>query len=585
MNMNTELDKILTEESITTLYQPIVSLGDGEIIGYEALSRGPSESPLYYPDKLFETARVFNRLWELDALCRIKAIERSRNIGRDKLIFINVDSLILKDEKFRRGFTKDFLDSHNISPECIIFEITERTAIDDYTNFRNVLRNYTDQGYKIAIDDTGSGYSGLKTISETKPHYLKIDIDLIRNIDVDSFKQALIKTFVTLSHTTGMKLIAEGVETENELITLIKLGVYAAQGFFLQKPSEKFEDINLNIKEIIQEHNTISIINCNYFHNYIGQVAMKQPAFSLNASCDDIKEYFTTTSINGACIVNGNEPVGLMMEHKLDSVLATKYGVAVFSKRPISLVMDTNALIVDFFTPVSTVSKAAMARKNDRLYDYVIVTKNSKYYGIATVKTLLEFTTELERNYAKELNPLTGMPGNIIIESNLRNLLSYSNGFCVLYLDLNNFKVYNDIYGFENGDRIIKFTANLIRDHVNKLFPFNVNAFVGHIGGDDFICILQGSPDKYINICKNIINDFDKNVLDFFNETDRYNGYIESYDRKGNKDIFPLTSISIAGLTGNFNKYNSPDEIAQIAGKVKKKAKMAKHSDYVIEEL
>jgi diguanylate cyclase/phosphodiesterase len=93
----------------------------------------------------------------------------------------------------KRGFTKEFLKTHDISPDSIIFEITERTAIGDYETFSQVLSNYTEQGYKIAIDDMGAGYSGLRTITNTKPHYIKIDMELIRDIDRDAFKQALIK--------------------------------------------------------------------------------------------------------------------------------------------------------------------------------------------------------------------------------------------------------------------------------------------------------------------------------------------------------------------------------------------------------
>ncbi|MFL0168614.1 EAL domain-containing protein [Candidatus Clostridium helianthi] len=222
-----ELENILNSKNITTVYQPIVSLLDGEIIGYEALSRGPIDSPLQNPDKLFNAAQVYNKTWELEQLCRVKAIKRATNIEKNKYLFINVDPHIFKDEKFKKGFTKEFLAEHNMSPDCIIFEITEKTCIEDYKGFKQALSNYVDQGYKIAIDDTGSGYSGLKMLNETKPHYVKIDMDLIRDINEDSFKQSLVECFVKLSEATNMKLIAEGIETEEELRTLVNLGVYA----------------------------------------------------------------------------------------------------------------------------------------------------------------------------------------------------------------------------------------------------------------------------------------------------------------------------------------------------------------------
>lgn len=252
-----ELERILENGNISTVYQPIVSLINGEVIGFEALSRGPEGSPLRSPDKLFASAVLHNRAWEMEQLCRVKAIERAEELKKDKFLFINVDPNIFRDEKFKKGFTKEFLAKHDMSPESIIFEITEKTSIEDYRSFKMALNNYVEQGYKIAIDDTGSGYSGLKMLTETKPHYVKIDMDLIRNINLDTFKQALIECFVKLSEVTNMKLIAEGIETEAELTTLISLGVYAGQGYFISRPASTFLDTPDYIKNIIERQNKI----------------------------------------------------------------------------------------------------------------------------------------------------------------------------------------------------------------------------------------------------------------------------------------------------------------------------------------
>lgn len=582
-NIN-ELNKILKDKSITTLYQPIVNLKNGEVIGYEALSRGPLNSPLFFPDKLFETAKDFDLIWDLEQLCRMKALENSYGLDKNKYLFLNVDPLIIKDSKFKQGFTKEFLAKHNITPESVIFEITEKTSISDYKNFKNVINNYVEQGYKIAIDDIGSGYSGLTTLSEIRPHFIKIDIELIRNIDKDTFKQALIKTFVTLSENTNMKLIAEGIETEAELRTLISLNVYAGQGFFLQKPSPIFNEIPLNIKDMIIGIKENFDYSFGINKHYIGQIISGETSFTESVSCKLMKDYFSLTKATGACIVDANAlPIGLIMEHTLNSNLATQYGNAVFGKRPVSIIMDRNPLIVDFNTSISTVSKIAMERDDSRLYDYVIVTKSNKYFGIVTIKRLLEYTTTLERNYAKELNPLTGLPGNTIIFNVLNEVIQSKKKFCILYFDLNNFKIYNDTYGFENGDKVIKFTADIIQTSIKHHFPFN--SFVGHIGGDDFVSIFEGSFESCASLCKDFINSFDKTIIEFFNEKDRANGYIIAHDRKGNEDVFSLTSISIAGMYGNFKNFSTADDISKYITHIKKQVKAEKKSSYFIEDI
>lgn len=583
MNILNELEEIIKNQDITTVFQPIISLKTGDVIGYEALSRGPKDSPLYMPENLFKAAEDYNKTWELELACRIKAIERSRNIPSGKLLFLNVDPKIIKDKNFKKGLTKDFLLKNNISPETIIFEITEKTAILDYKSFTSVLNNYTNQGYKIAIDDTGSGYSGLKTISETKPNYIKIDIDLIKNIDSDLFKQALIKAFVSFAKSTKINLIAEGIETKEELKTLIDLGVYAGQGFFLKRPCTDFIDTPFDIKNIIAKYNELKTNSLYSPINRIGDIAQKYTCFDSETSSSIIKSYFSNYLVSGACIVEDNVPVGLVMKHTLDSMLATQYGLVIFSKRPVSLIMDMNALIVDYNTDVNKTAKLAMERPNDRLYDYVIVTKEDKYYGIVTIKTLLEFKIAIEKEQAKELNPLTSLPGNSVIERTMNKTLTSDVNYGVLYFDLDNFKVYNDTYGFENGDRILLFTANLINDTVNDLFP--INSFVGHIGGDDFVCIIETSYENCENLSKLIIDKFDKKVVDFFNETDKKNKYIKAYDRKGNEDIFNLTSISIAGIYGNIKKFGTPSNLALHVSNIKKKSKLIKKSSFVFEKL
>ncbi|AZV58325.1 GGDEF domain-containing protein [Clostridium sp. AWRP] len=584
MSIDNELNKILAEESISTVFQPIISLKNGFVIGYEALSRGPKGSPLYFPDKLFSAAEKYNKTWELEFLCRVKAIEKANSIDKNKLLFINVDPKIFRDERFKSGFTKEFLKKHNMSPDSIIFEITEKTAIEDYKSFKSALENYINQGYKIAIDDTGAGYSGLKTLMETKPNYIKIDISFVKDIDKDSFKQELMKTFVNLARATHMRLIAEGIETKEELLALIKIGVCAGQGYFLQRPAGTFLDIPQNVREKIIDYNKIPDNKAKFEKSYIGDIARENKTFSVSTKSENIKKFFEQSGVTGVCIVNENFPTGLIMKHNLDSMLATKYGISVFLKRPISLIMDCSPLIVDYYDSISEVSKTAMARENSKIYDYVIVTKNSKYCGIVTVKCLLEYTVEFEKNYAKNLNPLTGLPGNAIINKTLKDMIGYKNNFLLLYADLNNFKVYNDTYGFENGDKVLKFTSIFLENKIKKSFPYN--SFIGHLGGDDFVCIIEDTAAKCYKLCEEMIREFDLKILNFFNEKDKENNYIESFDRKGNKDIFPLTSIAFGGMYGNINRFKDVDEIGEYMSTLKKQAKGNRdRSSYIIDEV
>ncbi|GAA0717691.1 EAL domain-containing protein [Clostridium malenominatum] len=580
-----ELENILINEAISTVFQPIVSLKDGSILGYEALSRGPKDSPLNSPDKLFSCAKEYNKLWEIEKLCRVKAIERSSKINKNTYLFLNVDPHTLKDEKFIKGFTKEFLRKHDISPNIIIFEITEKTSIDDYKSFKHALNNYVEQGFKIAIDDTGAGYSGLRTIAETKPNYIKIDMDIVRNVHVDSFKRSLIKSLVCLCEDTNIKLIAEGIENMHELKELIELGVFAGQGYFIEKPREGFQDIDAQIKNLIsklfREKKTYSDY---HKRNIIGDISSYYPPFNTDTSCGFLKKHLEENIVFGACIISNNKPIGLIMKHSLDAILSTQYGVSVFSKRAVTSVMDRNPLIVDYYTSIYEVCDMAMNREENNIYDKVIITKDGCYYGMVTIKNLLQHTTYLKTNYCRQLNPLTGLPGNSLIEDYLNDIINTKENNCVLYFDLDNFKIYNDIYGFEHGDKVIKFTSTLIENTTQNLFP--LSSFIGHIGGDDFVVIIKDCTHiQCEDLCNIIIQEFDMGIKDFFNKEHLNMGYIEGLNRKGVLENYKLTSISIAGIWGKTYTYSYIYDLSKDISALKSKCKLATYSSFLINEV
>lgn len=576
-----ELQTVLVNQDIKAVFQPIISLVDGEVFGYEALSRGTQGSKLERPDALFAAAEKFDKVWELEFLCRSKAFARAHGLPADKMLFINVDPKIINDARFKKGVTLEMLSQYQIDASNIIFEITEKNSIDDYKSFRRVLDNYTSQGYKIAIDDAGSGYSGLKLVAETHPQFIKIDMDLVRDIDKDVLKQALMKAFCEFSVVANMKIIAEGIETVDELETLIQIGVSYGQGYLLQRPASEFVEIDSSVKNLITMKNQQKKQEA--FHTTltmpIGEINRQDQAFYETTTCSQVLDFFHDhPNVMGIAVVQGEHPVGLLMKNKLLTHLATQYGVALYMNRPIGLLMDKNFLNVDYDTPLEQVSKLAVTRNEDSLYDYIVITKQGKYCGITTVRHLLEKTTDLEINRAKHSNPLSGLPGNIMIEEKLQQAIEAKKPYAVLYFDLDNFKAYNDVYGFDNGDKILYMTAQAIQYELKK--SSMSDAFVGHIGGDDFIAIVEDV--NIIPLCQAIIDYFDVRVRDFYTDEDKRIGYIAAKNRHGVEENFPIISISIAVVTSRGNGFKNPGELAEAASIVKKKCKLLWQSCYCI---
>jgi EAL domain-containing protein (putative c-di-GMP-specific phosphodiesterase class I) len=229
MRKVSELRRTLQEGAVYMDYHPIVRTDTGEIFGYEALARGRMRS-LRSPEVMFEVAAEADLVWELSRLCRRRAIEGMHELlGPEQLLFLNVDPY---------DFSDPLLEGLDVSdPSRVVIEITERTAIRDYGAMRQRLAGFRDRGFRIAVDDAGSGYAGLGSIANLDPDFIKLDISLISFIDSNFLKQNLVESMVKFADEHGVKVIAEGVERREELETLKSLGVHLVQGFLLHRPS------------------------------------------------------------------------------------------------------------------------------------------------------------------------------------------------------------------------------------------------------------------------------------------------------------------------------------------------------------
>ena len=278
-------------------------------------------------------------------------------------------------------------------------------------------------------------------------------------------------------------------------------------------------------------------------------------------------------------------------EYKFISVKSEQIDIAL-KNIPSIIIVNEDAIKVDVIelckkirndddnsiTPIIVVSS-----NSNRQHRIDILKESVEYYIKKPVNTqYLYFTIKnLGRliNINRRISPLTGLPGNVQIHAELKKKISNKEDFSVLYLDLDNFKAYNDIYGFLKGDEIIKYTADIILRCVHSYVPNN--SFVGHIGGDDFVTIIPTlNCDK---ICESIIANFDAGVNVFFTEEDVENGYIEVANRKGVIEQFPLTSISVGVVEADKGRFANILEIGEVGAQVKHMAKSIMGSSYAID--
>lgn len=575
-----ELARLIDKGQMRTVFQPIVSLRSAEILGYEALSRAES-TILGNPEELFATARACGLLWELEYLCRLKALENYAAQKQGQLLFINVDPRVVGDEKFRKGFTLEFLHEYGLSPSDTVLEITEQNSGADENLFRRAINHYQEQSYNIAIDDTGSGYSGLNLITKIQPKYIKLDMNLIRGIHTSKLKNSLVGALASFGRDCGIRLVAEGIETKEELSTVIELGVDYGQGYFLARPAGELPTLSETAERVIRAAGNSRSIQ-NPFRFAAGTIAEQDPALDFASSGEQADTLFRRyPEIYGIPVTEEGRVQGLISRSFFYYQLGTQFGRDLFIRRPVSLVMDKSPLVVDYYMDIDTVCARAMSRSVDKLYNAIVVTKNERYYGTLSVKSLLEKVSELKIENAKHLNPLTYLPGNVIIENRLVQLLETGAAETILYLDIDNFKAYNDRYGTMKGDRFLTFVADCVMQACGT-FAERENIFIGHVGGDDFILI---APDGIAYaLGAEIIRIFEEKKGNLYCEEALKNGGITAKSRAGILMHFPLATLSIAGVKCSGSSCRSIYKLTESAAVVKKACKQVSDNCIIIRE-
>lgn len=230
-----QLARVIHLGLVRSVYQPVVDIVDRRVIGFEALTRVGS-GRFENVETLFKAAEANDALWSLERLCRRKALEGMPALGPDQLLFLNIEPDSAHDPHLTGPEFLDGLASAGLSPRQVVLELTEHSAVRDFVAFRRTLEQFRTLGFRLAMDDVGSGYAGLQSIAEIAPDFIKADMHLVRGLHTSSIKRELIDTMRRFAESTGITLVAEGVESQEELAALVAVGVRCAQGFLFARP-------------------------------------------------------------------------------------------------------------------------------------------------------------------------------------------------------------------------------------------------------------------------------------------------------------------------------------------------------------
>lgn len=486
-------ESILEKKNLSIYYQPVFSLISADLLGYEAFCRGPSGTVFDNNEHLFQMAELSDKKVELEHLCKSMQLQHSADITRHHLLFLNFATDTMMYYDIYKLFKTDNLRTIGIShPHNIILEVSSAGNGIQAHQFGKAVRDYSDMGFKTCADKVGGLSFGVNYLCDSASSYIKLDMSLVRDIDKSEEKKALAKSLCQFCSDTNKKVIAVGIQTLDELMVLIDMGVQYGQGFLLGEPmrevsqgialSSQLTEFILaeNKKKFERQHKHVSSLN-------VGEICKKCPTLLPDATGEELMNIFNGDPLlQGVPIAVGGKVSGLIMKEKFLMRLATQYGMSLYMKRQVNLLMEKDILVVNYDDHFYDVSKFATARSEDKLYDYIIVYRNDRYYGIVTVKDLLNRSIKFEASMDKHINFLTGLPDKPLVDKKLSEALNMEKSFFVLMAKLDLTRLI-DQFGYENVENIIRVTGIIIQKQI--ALQDSGDNFVGYIGAGEFIIV------------------------------------------------------------------------------------------------
>lgn len=572
MNRKTEdlLHAVIREQNLKVHFQPIVHLQTRQIYGYEGLIRGPVNTVLHAPTRLFEAAARAGRTAELDLLCRQAVIRRFSHLGLPGRLFINVDPSSLMHEHFREGQTLELVEQAGLTPSQLIIELTETRPVEDVQLMQQAMLHYRQMGFRVALDDLGAGYSGLKLWSEIRPDIVKIDRHFIQGVDLDRTKQQFVSTILKTATALGCRVVTEGVETVNEYATLRKLGVEMLQGYYFSRPVE-LPPVTISSKLFRKETRLAEEDESPNVESLIRPVVSVQA----EAMVREVGDLFTSTpDLESIVVVHQSEVLGLVLRREFMNLYASLYGKELYGKQPILRFMNRNVLQVDKKLPLEEVSYR-LTTSLDIHTDEFIILDDCRLAGKGRLIDLLHEITKLQVSRARHANPLTLLPGNVPIQQQLNKLFRQNIDFSVCYFDLDHFKPFNDFFGFGRGDQVIRFVADLLVANID-----DQTDFIGHIGGDDFVVIFHS--EDWLQTVERVLRQFDESIGGL------YNGHIgcqiTATDREGKVRHYDQMTLSAGIVMVRSSPWRCHIDLSEEASIAKRHAKALPGSSLFIHE-
>ncbi|MGL3606303.1 bifunctional diguanylate cyclase/phosphodiesterase [Rhizobium sp. G187] len=555
-------------------FQPIVEVGTGAVFGYESLLRGHDRIGYQSPLDLIDHAAETGHLLALEQMVATRAVAKFAALPdrAGATLFLNLDVRLIREGDALIDTLLDQLRKAQVPPSSICFELSERFDNTQVPEFAGLVERLRRSGFKLAIDDFGVGHGEMKLLCDYPVDYVKIDRHFIAGLDHNPRKRHLVKNIVNFCHVLGVRVIAEGIETETEFLACREFGVDLVQGWFIARPTTLMSELKSAFPHL-QDVGKARRAGQSLDEILIRKQIESLPTVFEHESIEHVFDLFRRNPGQSFFpVLNANgEPRGIINERHLKEYIYQPFGRDLLKnklyERSISHFVDRAPIVgLD-----ADAERLMTIFANMEGSDCVILTENMRYAGIVSAASLIRIINEKQLKTAQDQNPLTGLPGNRAIRDFMRDSAldgDTTRFFC--YCDFDHFKPFNDHYGFHQGDHAISLFAALMRRYF-----FSDGDFLGHVGGDDFfIGVTDWTREDLTEILDRLLSDFHDDVIGLYSAADRQAGRIRGEDRLGRERDFPLMRCSIGVLELPKGRFiDDVDAISTEIAELKKRAK------------
>ncbi|MCB5187532.1 EAL domain-containing protein [Methylobacillus caricis] len=541
-------------------FQPIVDFTqNGKIFGYEALCRlqDPSGN-LLNGEEAFRLARQVSREVELDMVCQNLALAgKADAIPHGTPLFINVlPQTIMRNDWLDLMLAA--LDRHGIEQRDVVVEIVESEDVSP-----ELLAKHCDairmEGLRIALDDMGSGFNGLSTLAVVRADFIKIDRTIVHEAQGSRVRTVLLEAIISMAQRLGCTIVAEGLERVEDITYCQDLGLVYAQGYYFAKPTVSPAKTVTALPMRDESHR--SPIPDEFRLN---EFVSRGITIEVNTPIDQARQIFIDNpDIACAVVLDNLRPIGLLKRGK------------VFTHRNDALGNYCDALprMITSRMPSSQLARGLYLERGE-IEPWIMVSDDGVYVGIIHP---LEIMSQIinRKTSSGNLHPLSQLTTGPTLRQSLDVSLRNNPSTQLVYIDLDHFKAYNDRYGFIRGDAMIRLLSEIVRQE----FHNQTGTLVGHIGGDDFVLILDHEDHHLVDVLLKVISHFQALAVHLYDSSDLERGFFTTEDGKDH----PVASVSIAVVNGTQGRISNSVAAAERAASLKKIGKSNIGSIVVVE--